>query len=190
MSQVLKLNAAYMPLELISFQDAFRLIHKGVAEIVEVYEDRHFNTFKEAFAAPCIIRLLHFIAPKKDMKFYKPFTRKNVYDRDHGICCYCDKPVSLSKFTYDHVIPKSKGGLTNWNNIVTCCLKCNSKKSDHTLAECGMKLLKKPLPPMIADNFNKGMMMRLKNIPKILNNKKWADYLYWNVPLEEDKVIL
>jgi hypothetical protein len=188
--EVLKLNAAYMPLEIISFEDAFRLIHKGTAEIVEIYENKYFNTFKEAFEAPCVIRLLHFIAPKKDMKFYKPFTRKTVYERDNGTCCYCGKAVSLSKFTYDHVYPKSKGGLTNWNNIVTCCLKCNSKKSDHTLMESGMKLLKKPYAPMIANSFNKGMMMRLKNVPRIMSNKKWREYIYWNIPLEEDKNVL
>jgi hypothetical protein len=190
MSQVLKLNKSYMPIEIISFQDAFRLIQKGTAEIIDVYEDRYFNTFKEAFNAPAVIRLLHFIAPKKDMKFYKPFTRRLVYERDEGKCCYCGKEVSLSKFTYDHIIAKSNGGLTNWQNIVTCCLKCNSKKSNKTLAEAGMKLLKKPYAPLIADSFNKAMIIRLKNIPKIYNNQKWRDYLYWDLPLNEDKISL
>lgn len=186
--QVLKLNAAYMPLELISFRDAFRLIAKGIAEVVDVYENEHFNTFKQAFNAPCVIRLLHFIAPKKDLKFYKPFNRKNVYLRDEGTCCYCGKHVTLSKFTYDHVYPKSYGGMQNWTNIVTACLDCNSRKANRTPEEAKMKLLRKPYAPLIADNFNKGMMMRLKDIPKVLSNKKWRDYIYWNVPLDQDKL--
>ena len=188
--EVLKLNAAYMPLEIISFKDAFRLIEKGTAEIVDIYEDKYFKTFKKAFDAPCVIRLLHFIAPKKQLKFYKPFTRRNVYSRDGGICCYCGKTVTISNFTYDHVIPRSLGGLTNWTNIVTCCLRCNTKKSNKTLAESGMKLIKKPYAPIIANNFNSGMIQKLKDLPKVASNKKWKDYIYWNVILEEDKVIL
>jgi len=159
--EVLKLNASYMPLEII--------------------------TFKEAFNAPCVIRLLHFIAPNKDMRFYKPFTRKNVYERDIGTCCYCGTHVSLSKFTYDHVVPRAQGGYTNWLNIVTCCLKCNSRKANRTPVEANMKLIRRPFAPLIADNFNRGMINRLKNIPKIMNNQKWRDYIYWDLPLQEEK---
>lgn len=185
MSEVLKLNAAYMPLELVSFKDAFRLIEKGTAEIVDTYDDRFFRTFKTAFEAPCVIRLFKFVAPKKKMKFYKPFTRKNVWLRDKGKCQYCTKKISLAKMTYDHVIPRSKGGKLCWNNIVCCCLKCNSKKNNHSLNETHMKLIQKPYAPIIANNFNTGMINRLKRIPKVFNNEKWKQWIYFNVELDQ-----
>jgi len=184
--EVLKLNAAYMPLELVSFKSAFKLIEKGSAEIVDVYDDRFFRTWKQAFNAPCVIRLVKFVAPKKKMKFYKAFTRKNVYKRDKGICQYCGKKISLAKMTYDHVVPKSRGGRLTWTNIVCCCLKCNTRKYNHTLAECGMKLLNKPYAPVVADNFNSGMINRLKGIPKVFNNEKWKQWIYFNVELDQD----
>lgn len=188
MEKVLKLNSAYMPIEIISFKKAFTLIARGKAEIIDTYENHTFNTFKAAYEAPAVIRLLTFIAPKKDLKFYKSFTRKHILERDNGECCYCGKELSLNKMTYDHVLPKSRGGQTNWNNIVSCCLRCNSKKNDKTPDEAGMKLIHKPYAPKIADNYQSGMISKLKNIPNILNNKKWLNYLYWNTPLEQDLV--
>jgi 5-methylcytosine-specific restriction endonuclease McrA len=188
MAEVLKLNAAYFPIGIISWQDAMTLICGEKADIIETYDDRYLHTYKEAFNMPAVIRLKHFISPGKDLKFYKPFTRKNVYDRDKGACQYCGTKISLAKMTYDHIVPKGQGGLTIWQNIVCACLKCNSKKNCRTPVEAGMKLLSKPHAPIIADDYHKGMMYRLRAIPKILNNKKWASYIYFNVELDQDKI--
>jgi len=190
MLQVLKLNKAYMPLEIISFKDAFRLIHKGSAEIVDIYENKYFNTFKKAYEVPSVIRLLHFITPKKDMVFVKPFTRKNILERDLGRCCYCDKELSLNKMTYDHIIPSSSpyNGKTNYQNIVSCCLHCNNKKRNRLPAEAGMKLLRKPYVPIISDDFIKYKIESLKtHIKSIISNKHWLSYIYWNIELDQDK---
>ena len=88
--------------------------------------------------------------------------------------------------TFDHVKPRSKGGLTSWNNIVCSCYKCNSKKSNRTPEEAGMKLRKKPFAPLLADNFNDGIMGRMKGMKRVLNNEKWKQWIYWNVEMESD----
>ena len=73
--------------------------------------------------------------------------RKNLHMRDGGKCLYCGVHVKISDASYDHVIPKSRGGPTTWENMVTCCLKCNCKKADKTLAEVGYTLKVKPVKP-------------------------------------------
>jgi len=74
-------------------------------------------------------------------------TRQNVYARDGGRCQYCGKNLKRTESTYDHVLPRSRGGKTTWENIVLCCKKCNAKKGDKTPEEAGMRLLKEPRMP-------------------------------------------
>lgn len=210
--EVLKLNSAYMPLEIISWQVAVELWTKNKAEILDTYEDRILHTgnqfvkpkygvndtfihslydeklesWKTAMEMPAVIRLLDFVSPKKHIKFFESFTRQNVYDRDGGKCMYCGEHVSRNKFTFDHVIPKSRGGKTTWQNIVVSCLKCNSKKDNKTAEEAGMKLIQKPFAPLVAADFNSGIINRMKGMSRIVNNQKWCDWIYWSVELKED----
>jgi len=192
--QVLKLNKAYMPLEIISWKDAISDWLNGKVEIIEEYEDKiihkkydkYLDIFSNVIKMPAVVRLLHFVVPNKDINFFQSFTRRHVYDRDDGKCQYCGTKISLKDMTYDHVHPQSKGGLTCWTNIVCSCLKCNAKKSDKTLQEVGMKLQKKPIAPIIADSYQNGMIAKLKKIKNINNNEKWLNYLYWNVELKQD----
>lgn len=208
MAQVLMLNASYMPIGIISWQDAITIWWNKKAEILESYEDKVLHTgnsfiqrkrkefnskydtnlysWKSAMNMPAVIRLYEFVKPKKNVLFYKPFTRKNVYDRDGGKCQYCNSIISLSKMTFDHVIPKSQGGLTSWNNIVCSCLKCNSKKGGKTPEEANMKLISKPYAPRIAESYHEGILSKLKGMKNVLNNQKWRDYIYWSIPLTED----
>ncbi len=191
--QVLKLNAAYMPLEIISWKDAITAWAAGKVEIIEEYEDRvlkygydrHLDTFKGAMNMPAVVRLIHFVKPTKDVKFFQSFTRKNVYDRDNGECQYCGKELSLREMTYDHVHPQSEGGETNWTNIVCSCLKCNSKKANKTLKEARMKLMNEPVAPKIAEDYHGGCLEKLKRIKNITDNEKWVNYLYWNTTLQD-----
>ena len=210
--EVLKLNKSYMPVDIISWQEAVTLWSANKAEIISTYEDRLLHTgnrftkpdfgaaerfmratydhnlesWRTVMQMPAVIRLFDFVAPMKQIKFFESFTRQNVFERDGGKCMYCGEPVSRNKFTFDHVIPKSRSGKTNWSNIVCCCLKCNSKKDNRTPEEAGMKLIRKPYAPVIADNFNSGVIKRLKGISKVLNNQKWRDWIYWNVELEQN----
>lgn len=212
MGDTLALNASYMPVDVINWDVAITLWHKGKAEVLETYEDRILHTgwqFKKpkygvndnfiqtvwdekleswttAMQMPAVIRLLEFVNPKKHISFFESFTRQNVYDRDGGRCMYCGEPVSRNKFTFDHVIPRSRGGKTNWQNIVCSCLKCNSKKDNRTPKESGMTLIQKPFAPLIADDFNSGVLNRMKGMSRILSNKKFLSYIYWNVEMKED----
>ena len=191
--QVLKLNAAYMPLEVMSWQDAISDWVNGKVEIIEEYEDKiihkkydkYLDSFSDIIKMPAVVRLLHFVKPNKKVKFYQAFTRKNVFDRDKGRCQYCGCKVSLSNFTYDHVHPQSKGGETVWKNIVCSCSDCNSKKGNKSLKEAGMSLRHNPVAPKLADNYHGGMIARLKRMKNITDNDKWVNYLYWNVELKK-----
>lgn len=208
----LKLNSAYQPLDIITWQESMVLWKGEKAEVISTYEDRllrtgtHFvepeinkhkwfihsefdeslESWKTAFEMPAVIRLLDFVRPKKHIKFFESFTRENIWIRDNGICMYCGNPIAKNSFTMDHVIPRSRGGLTNWTNIVCSCLKCNSKKDNKTPEEANMKLIHRPFAPVIADDFNDGIIRRLKSIHKIYNNQKWRDYIYWQTELDHD----
>jgi len=75
------------------------------------------------------------------------YSRRNVYQRDKYVCQYCGKKCKKTELTLDHVVPKSQGGKSEWTNVVTCCLYCNSKKEDKSLRELGWKLIGKPKRP-------------------------------------------
>jgi 5-methylcytosine-specific restriction endonuclease McrA len=210
--ECLKLNKSYMPVDIVDWQTAIELWSKNKAEVLETYEDKILHTgtrftkpefgvndnfihaiydekldsWKTAMEMPAVIRIFEFVNPKKEIQFFESFTRQNVYDRDEGRCMYCGEPVSRNKFTFDHVIPKSRGGKTSWQNIVCSCLKCNSKKDNRTPAEAGMKLIQKPYAPLIAGDFNSGILNRMKKLSKVINNKKWRNFIYWNVELQTD----
>lgn len=206
--EVLVLNSAYMPINLIKWQEAVCLWITNKAEIISSYEDKLLNTGKtfikrmekewkssyddkfetwdSAMNMPSVIRLYEFVHPKKNIKFYKPFTRANLLERDGKKCQYCGKPLTLSKMTFDHIVPKCKNGLTKWENIVCCCLKCNSLKGGRTPEEAGMQLISKPYAPKIADSYAEGMISKLKSIPRIMKNEHWRQFIYFNIQLEED----
>lgn len=207
--QVLKLNAGGMPIDIISWQDAVSLWWSNKAYIREVYEDKvlhtgktfvqrkrkefmskyntRYDSWESAMYMPAVIQMADFIKPNQKVRFYKPFTRRNVYERDNGQCQYCGKPLSLNKMTFDHVIPRSQNGLTSWKNIVCSCLKCNTKKGGKTPKEAGMNLIQKPYAPKISDNFIEGMIKKFRGIKNILNNEKWRGYIYWNVEMEDER---
>lgn len=191
-TQVLKLNAAYVPIGVYSWKDAITDWVNGKIEIVEEYDkvlnygyDRHLDTFKGAMNMPAVVRLTNFVSPKKNLKFYKAFTRRHVWERDQGICQYCGVKVSLKEFTYDHVVPKSQGGPANWKNIVCSCVTCNRKKANRTPEQAGMKLIKKPVAPKTADDYLSGMINKVKAATHMTSNEKWMNYLYWNTEIKD-----
>jgi len=93
---------------------------------------------------PRVIRLLRFDQPPRHSV---RLNRKNLFARDGNRCQYCGDDLPTSQLSFDHVTPRSRGGQTDWGNVVTCCLKCNSKKGDRTPQEAGMKLKKRPARP-------------------------------------------
>ena len=137
-NKVLVLNASYEPLNICGWKRAVVLIFKGKAEQVE----HNGKVIYHNFHIPTVIRLRKYIRiPHKEI----PLTRRNLLFRDHYKCQYCTtKTISL---TIDHVIPRSRGGLDIWENVVACCQKCNVKKGDRTPKEANMHLSKTPRVP-------------------------------------------
>jgi 5-methylcytosine-specific restriction endonuclease McrA len=113
------------------------MLVREVAVIEEAAEEM-FGSFPK----PLVLRLVRYV--KLHWRSAKPrYSKKRLFERDNGKCAYCGKDAT----TVDHVIPRSKGGLTTWENTVASCLKCNRKKGSKALSESGMKLLIKPYEP-------------------------------------------
>lgn len=143
MEPALLLNATYEPIKIISWKKAITLVFLGKAEMLERY-DRVIHTTSTTYALPSVLRLLNRVrVPRKPVQF----SRGNVYRRDGYTCQYCDVSFSPSELTFDHVMPRSRGGETSWVNIVTSCKECNRIKGDRTPAEAGMPLVKTPREP-------------------------------------------
>jgi 5-methylcytosine-specific restriction endonuclease McrA len=138
MSKVLVLNASYEPLNITSWRRAIVLLLKGKAEQLEhngkyVYCD---------LPLPSVIRLRHYVkVPYKEITL----TRRNILERDRHTCQYCS--YRGERLTLDHVIPRSRGGGDNWENLVTACVPCNVKKGNRTPKEANMTLLTQPRQP-------------------------------------------
>jgi 5-methylcytosine-specific restriction endonuclease McrA len=138
MVKVLVLNASYEPLNITSWRRAVVLVLKGKAEKIEyngksIYPD---------FQLPTVIRLRYYVrVPYKDI----PLTRRNVLYRDGNACQYCG--YSGNDLTLDHVVPRSRGGGEQWENIVAACVRCNVKKGSRTPEEADMPLQQRPRKP-------------------------------------------
>lgn len=115
--------------------------------------------------------------PVGDVKF----TRRNIYEHYGYRCCYCGQKFSTSELNLEHVLPKSRGGKTDWNNIVTSCIPCNLRKADRLPDEAGMKLLLKPAKP----RWRGSATLVFKAPFKIKRSwQRFIDTVYWNTELE------
>ena len=161
-----------MPLSLWSWQDAVKAIFKGSVTVVDVYPDITVRASNIKVPLPSVIALNDFVLQKQT----KPaFTRRNVFLRDEYICQYCGNRFHTTDLSLDHVTPKSMGGRLTWENTVTCCKKCNGKKSNTPLEELGsigMKLNRLPTCPTQVELAAKSARM----IPKRVH-PTWKPYL-------------
>jgi 5-methylcytosine-specific restriction endonuclease McrA len=140
MNQVLVLNSDFTPLNVTSLQKSVKLVLKGKAEVLKENIEKILTASGE-FVRPLIIRLLNYVKFRtKPIKI----SRHRIYARDNHQCVYCGSKKSL---TIDHVIPRSKGGLNTWTNMVTSCFSCNVKKGDKSLEQSKMKLNSQPYEP-------------------------------------------
>ena len=168
----LLLNSTFEPLKVVSWKKAVLMVLLGKVEVVEEY-DRMIRGVSHTLRLPAVIRLKRYIG--KGTPIIK-FSRQNLYIRDGGKCQYCGSPFSQRELTYDHVIPRSKGGETEWTNVVTCCVTCNLKKGGRTPEEAGMFLIRRPKAPIWIPLLS--MSLGLKETPE-----PWRDYLYLNPEL-------
>lgn len=174
MEHVLLLNITYEPLKIIDWKKAVTLFFLGKVEILEEYgQEIHSVSF--TIKLPAVVRLLRMV---KRSKAPVKFSRKNIYARDQYRCQYCGNRFPSEELTYDHILPKSRGGKTVWQNIVTCCVGCNRLKGGLTPAEAGMRLIRKPSQPRWIPALR--ITIGINEIPQ-----SWRDYLYWNVELLE-----
>jgi 5-methylcytosine-specific restriction endonuclease McrA len=140
---VLVLNATYEPINVCTVRRATVLLLKDKAEVVEIgTQDLHWAT--GSLPRPVVIRLVTYVRIPRDTHKRK-ITRRAVFARDGWACQYCGS--DRGSLTIDHVIPRSKGGSSAWDNIVTCCAPCNRRKGDRLPRQAGMHPRHAPRPP-------------------------------------------
>ena len=162
---------SYYPLSLWCWQDAVKSVFLERVSIVSNYKRKIRSPSFEMYL-PSVIALKNFIQPSENPNF----TRFNVFLRDKFTCQYCGDKRDL---TFDHLLPKSKGGLTDWQNVVTASSTCNVKKGGRLYTSSGMRLQRVPFIPTVEDLHKNG-----KNFPPNFLHESWMDYLYWDVELE------
>jgi 5-methylcytosine-specific restriction endonuclease McrA len=140
--QVLVLNASYEPLNVCTVRRAHVLLYKGKAEVIE-HLDHPLRSATSTFVWPHVIRLLHYVRVPRAIQ--RKISRRALFARDGWRCVYCGS--SGGRLTLDHVVPRSKGGESIWENVVTACAPCNLRKGDRTLEQVGMVLHTKPRAP-------------------------------------------
>ena len=161
---------SYYPLSLWNWQDSIKSVFLDRVTIVSNY-DRVIRSPSFNMRLPSVIALKSFIKPQSNPSF----TRFNVFLRDKFSCQYCGIKKDL---TFDHLLPKSRGGVTDWENVITACSSCNVKKGGRLYSQSEMKLNRKPFRPTIEDLHQNG-----RNFPPNFLHESWMDYLYWDVEL-------
>ncbi len=139
--QVLVLNQDYQAISLCTPERAIVLVLLEKAEMVADVTHRKMRSVSMSFPFPSVIRLRAFVSlPYRKVAL----TRQNIYKRDGGQCVYCGSTHNL---TLDHVVPRTQGGRTTWNNLVTACQKCNAEKGPLSPEEAGMEMAHRPFRP-------------------------------------------
>ncbi len=142
--RVLVLNASYEPLQLISVRRAVVLLLQEKAELVEAAAAQ-LRARALSLTVPLVIRLLRYIRLPRRLKL--PCSRRSVFARDREVCQYCGTQPGRAQLTMDHVVPRSQGGTTCWENVVTACRDCNHRKGGRTPEQASMLLLTTPRQP-------------------------------------------
>jgi 5-methylcytosine-specific restriction endonuclease McrA len=180
--ETLVLNAGWQPVTRIPWQRAITLLFLGKVELVEEYEDKTIRSVTFEVKMPSVVRFLRMLKRRKPVI---RFSRENVYARDHGRCQYCSKPVTRAEATYDHVVPRSQGGGTHWENIVIACVPCNQAKGGKTPEQARMRLFTAPVKPTKLPQAIRLTFTWSKGMPSTWKN--WLrDLTYWHGSLEED----
>lgn len=144
MSNVLVLNASFEPLSVVSIRRALILLLKEKAEVVEAAQ-AVLRSERMIVPVPLVIRLVYYVRIPYPISL--PISRRALLVRDRYTCQYCGTQPGRQDLTIDHIVPKSRGGATTWENVVAACRRCNGKKGNKTPAEAGLKLLAEPARP-------------------------------------------
>jgi 5-methylcytosine-specific restriction endonuclease McrA len=164
---------SYYPLSIWSWQDALKALFRDSVVVVSEYE-RVVRSPSHEIRLPSVLALKEYVPAAQ-----KPaFTRFNVFLRDRWNCQYCGDKFRTQELTFDHVIPRSRGGRTTWLNIVTACQGCNITKGNMVPRECGMYPINDPWQPTIFELQDHG-----RKFPPNFLHKSWGDFLYWDTEL-------
>ena len=195
-SSVLVLNRSFFPIHVTTLKRAFCMLYSGIARAVDQeYRTFDFESWAQLTAAmndetigiigkvvrvPRVIVLTAFDRlPKRHIRF----SRINILIRDRHTCQYCGMRLPRSQLNLDHVIPRSRGGKTTWDNVVTSCHKCNRKKGGMLAEDAELKLIRKPFRPKVAPFLDASLgPIKYDEWRPFFNI---VDYSYWNVELEE-----
>jgi len=139
---VLVLNASYEPLNVCSVRRAHVLVFKGKAEVIEQLE-HPLHSASSTFPWPHVIRLVTYVRVPRAAQ--RKISRRALFARDDWSCVYCGE--TGGRLTLDHVVPRSRGGESVWENVVTSCAPCNLRKGNRTPEEVSMTLRRQPRPP-------------------------------------------
>jgi len=165
---VLVLNATYEPINITAARRAVVLVLKGVATTEE--ENGSFiHSARMAIRLPSVIRLTEF---RRIPYQTRALSRKNILMRDRYTCQFCGRVLPASELTLDHVVPRSRGGHTDWDNLVACCHTCNNLKGDRFPEEAGLRLLRPPRPFTL--HTSRQLMRMLGR-----SDERWRKYLFY-----------
>jgi 5-methylcytosine-specific restriction endonuclease McrA len=203
-SHVLVINKMWMAVRVTDARRAFSLLFRDMAEVIRVddgsYASYDFESWAEIstlrdelndldpdeydwvrtvrmhLAVPKVIRLLGYDRlPQQQVKL----NRRNIFARDRNVCQFCGKSFSSSELSLDHVVPRSQGGESSWENLVCCCVRCNAKKGGRTPEQAKMALIRKPVKPQR----NPVLSLRLGR-DKYASWRAFLDNAYWSVELK------
>jgi hypothetical protein len=161
----LLLNSSYQVISFIPFKKVIKLLSKGKIEIIDEW-DKEIKWTSGKIKYPATVRLNYYV---KNKSRSVNFNNRAVYKRDQFICAYCGYQLTHGEATWDHIIPRSKGGESSWLNCITCCGVCNHKKANKTLKDSGMRLLFQPTIPNYSTTFIEYKYMDNKH-------SSWSNY--------------
>jgi len=165
---------SYYPLSLWSWEDAVKAVFRDSVTVLAEY-DRVVHSPSIEMRLPSVIALKEYVPSTSTTAF----TRFNVFLRDQWRCQYCAQRFKTQQLTFDHVIPRSRGGRTSWDNIVTACRDCNTKKGRLLPHECGMFPRGEAYQPTIHELQAQG-----RKFPPSFLHQSWHDFLYWDSELQ------
>jgi 5-methylcytosine-specific restriction endonuclease McrA len=195
---VLVLNKSFLPVQITTVRRAFCLLYAGIAKAVNSqYETFDFDSWRQVrveinddaiglvdrlIKVPRVILLIAYDrVPKRRVRF----SRHNIFARDKNTCQYCGKRFATSDLNLDHVVPRSQGGITSWENVVCSCHRCNRLKGGLTPVQAGMRLISPPRKPSWTPPLNVSLAEGMR--------KEWVPFLdflvdvsYWNTELREE----
>ena len=199
---VLVLNRSFVAVHVTNVRRALALLFRELAEVIHVEEGRfathdldswrELSALRSSFEAPgdddwvrgvgfvlCAPRVIRLLSCDRGPRQRLRFNRRNVFARDGNQCQYCGKTYPTSELSLDHVVPRSRGGITSWENIVCACVACNVRKGGRTPHEARMNLIRQPVKPKRSPLLS----LKLGN-PKYASWKSFVDNAYWLVDLK------